>query len=311
MDLSLNEDQTLLVDGLQAIVSDHGEPPQDARHSFAWYDHALDAKLAGNGYLDAVRTPGMGALEAAMVVYEAARAPGAVEVGVSTLVAPHLGLDPGLRPFSVFFAGTDRAVRFLTVAKAALIVLDDDLVLLPLEAGQAVPVESMLAYPYGKLANAPDLEAGARLGAAAREILINWQRVALAAEAGGAMRSAIDFTVDYVRERRLFGKSLGAFQAVQHRLAQCHQIARAAYVLTMKAAWSGDPYDAAVAAAYVQQSIPKVMFDLHQFNGAMGLTNEHLLHFWTYRMRALQGEMGGGEASGRAVAEILWGQPAA
>ena len=39
--------------------------------------------------------------------------------------------------------------------------------------------------------------------------------------------------------------AIGGFQAVQHRLAACHQLARGARLLALKAAWSGDPADAA------------------------------------------------------------------
>jgi hypothetical protein len=54
-----------------------------------------------------------------------------------------------------------------------------------------------------------------------------------------------------------------------------------------------------------------MMFDLHQFNGAMGMTNEYPLHFWTYRLRALQAELGGADAAALAAADLLWPQAAA
>ena len=52
-------------------------------------------------------------------------------------------------------------------------------------------------------------------------------------------------------------------------------------------------YDADVAACYAQQHVKKLVVDLHQFSGAMGVTNEFALHLWTYRLRALQSEGGG------------------
>jgi hypothetical protein len=50
-------------------------------------------------------------------------------------------------------------------------------------------------------------------------------------------------------------------------------------LLALRAAASGNPLDA--AATYAQQPIQKVLFDVHQFNGAMGMTTEHQLHFWS------------------------------
>jgi hypothetical protein len=69
--------------------------------------------------------------------------------------------------------------------------------------------------------------------------------------------------------------------------------ATALQYLSLRAAWSGEAYDADVAACYAQQQVKKFLVDLHQFAGAMGVTNEFLLHFWTYRLRALQSEAGG------------------
>src|SRR5690606_41626408 len=69
-----------------------------------------------------------------------------------------------------------------------------------------------------------------------------------------------------------------SLQAVQHRLAQCYQISRAMYYLCLRAAWGADPQLADVAINYAQQHIHKLVFDLHQFNGGMGVTCEHKLH---------------------------------
>jgi hypothetical protein len=42
----------------------------------------------------------------------------------------------------------------------------------------------------------------------------------------------------------------------------------------------------------------------------MGLTLEFPLHFWTYRLRALAGELGGASAQARATAAAVWGAAA-
>jgi hypothetical protein len=50
-----------------------------------------------------------------------------------------------------------------------------------------------------------------------------------------------------------------------------------------------------------------VTYDCHQFLGAMGMTLEHPLHLWTYRLKALTSELGGRGANALAAAEAIWG----
>jgi hypothetical protein len=84
--------------------------------------------------------------------------------------------------------------------------------------------------------------------------------------------------------------------------------ATALHYLALRAAWSGESYDADVAACYAQQHVKKLLVDLHQFSGAMGITNEFLLHFWTYRLRALQSEAGGVIEAALDVVRERWVQ---
>lgn len=310
MDYSLNEDQAALVEAVQAIVRDRSELPQSARLSYHYFDAQLQRSLSESGFLDAGRE--MGPLEAALVVIEASRAPAVVEVSASALVIPKLLPDEPIEGPIALINGDalDKAQRNLPIARHAVIDMGMDVVLLPVTASDVVPVETILAYPYGRFKAQSKLSSGRRLGKQAVSTLRQWWRVALAAEMAGATQAAVAFTVQYVKERHVFGRPLGAFQAVQHRLAQCHQIANAMYYLALKAAWSGTQEDADLAACYCQQHVQKLMFDLHQFNGAMGVTSEHLLHFFTYRLRALQAEAGGAYGAALAIADSYWGSKA-
>ena len=65
--------------------------------------------------------------------------------------------------------------------------------------------------------------------------------------------------------------------------------------------------DAALAASHAQESATRVAYDLHQMFGAMGMTLEHPLHLWTYRMKALLSELGGRGGQACAVAEECFG----
>ena len=310
MDYQLTEDQAALASAVEAMVRDHAELPQSERLSYHYFDRKLQAKLAEGGFLSAGRE--MGPLEAALVVLEAARIAPVVEIGASALVAPMVAPDEPLDGPIALVDGEllQKAHRNLPIARTALVSVGADVVVLPIAEGEVETVPTIYGYPYGRFASPPDLARGRRIGGAAAT-LRQWSRVALAAEFAGAAESAVAFTVDYVKQRQVFGHPIGVYQAVQHRLAQCHQIALATRYLALKAAWSGEGRDADIAACYAQQHAQKLMFDLHQFNGAMGVTNEHLLHFWTYRLRALQSEAGGVYAAAQSISERLWGAPSA
>jgi len=77
--------------------------------------------------------------------------------------------------------------------------------------------------------------------------------------------------------------------------------------LALQAADSGDAGDAALAAQYAQEAAAGVVYDLHQFLGAMGVTLEHPLHLWTYRLKALLSELGGRSAHAVDAAALIWG----
>jgi hypothetical protein len=311
MDLALSEDQSVLVDSLHSVLSRYRELPSDHRRDRHYYAWDLDAALMNNGFLDAARTPGMGALEAALIVEETATVPVTVEVGASALVAPHVSDAVIPRPIALISGDIHKAQRNLVVAKSALMDAGDDILLIEVDSANVRAVDTIFAYSYGVFDTPPDLAKATRLGSAAVAPFRQWSRVAIAAECAGLMRSAVAFTVDYVKNRQMFGTTLATYQAVQHRLAQCHQYATGVHYLAMKAAWSGDAFDAAQAAGFAQQHIQKLVFDLHQFNGGMGVTNEHKLHFWTYRLRALQAELGGANGAALDTADLLWGPVAA
>jgi alkylation response protein AidB-like acyl-CoA dehydrogenase len=310
MDFQLTEDQAALVSAVHAIVQDHMELPRGARLASHYYDTALQRLLEDNGFLNAGRE--LGALGAALVIDEVARIPAVVEVAATALVVPRLLGEEQLEGPVALLSARALAVghRFLSVARTALIDLGEDIAVVPIAPGDAEPVDSILAYPIGRFTRLPDLTTARRLrgkGAPLRQ----WWRVGLAIEFAGAAQSAVGFTLNYVKQRHVFGHPVGAFQTVQHRLVQCQMVANAGRLLALRAAWSGEAYHADLAACHVQQHVRKLLVDLHQFTGAMGVTNEFLLHFWTYRLRALQAEAGGLGDAALGIARHRWSGTAA
>lgn len=301
MDLSLSSDQDAILGAIDALARPFSSMPTGS-HGFDLVSPELDAALAEGGFLDVAQEPELGPETAAVIVERVARLPYAVEAAASALVRPLLG--PELpRPFCLVEPGQLAGpIRFLAPG-ATVVVVGSDCVT-SFTAGEVEAVESLFAYPMGLLRGEPP--AGQGHNVAPDEVRARW-RVALATEMSGLLAAALESAVTYVSERRQFGRPIAAFQGVRHRLAEAKVKATGLHWLALKAASSGDPADAALAAAYAQTAAGQTTYDLHQFLGAMGMTLEHPLHLWTYRMKALISELGGRAVQSAAAADAIWG----
>jgi len=301
----LSEDQSSVLSALDSILADYKAPPIEPV-PFA-YGAELDAILTESGFLDIAREEGFGPLDAALIVERVARSPLVVEVAASTLVAPVLPIPQGLRPIALHDGALTAPIRFLPQARALVVLRDDHAAIATIDAGQVEEIETMMAYPYGRLVEptALSFERFDDAGLVRRR----W-RIGMAAEAAGCMVSALASVLEHVTTRFAFGRPLGSLQAVQHRLAMASEIAESTRWLAFRAAWSDTEADAAIAAGYAQAHISQFTYDLHQFSGAMGLTLEYPLHFWSYRLRALAGELGGASHQSRSAAAAIWGEAA-
>jgi hypothetical protein len=197
-------------------------------------------------------------------------------------------------------------VRLLPFAKTALILDLDEARLLQIREGDVEAVNSeQIGWPLGRLADAA-IARSLRLGPGTGALLRNWWRVALAAEAAGIMRGALALTVAYVKDRVQFGRPIGSFQTIQHRLAQLTVLVEGVYWLAMEAAFKhAEPCAAAAAATHATKTAPLVFAETHQMHGAMGFTREYPLHLWSMRLPALQRELGGLKSHARATAHEL------
>ena len=305
MQLSLNEDQRQILDFIETLTRPYsGVPLHDT--SFALTSDALDAELVEGGFLDVMAIEELGAATAALVVERLARLPFAVEAALSALVRPLV--DATLpRPICIVEEGQLRKpVRFLQAGGSVIVVGADGVRSFTVEAEhvRSAGDEMLYAYPMAYLNSVP--ADARRHDVSAKDVRRAW-RVALAAEAAGLLAAALHSVTTYVTERQQFGRPLATFQAMRHRLAEDQVVTNGAYWMAVRAASTGDAGDAALAALHVQEAARKVAYDYHQFLGAMGMTLEHPLHLWTYRLKALASELGGRGEQALAAADALWG----
>jgi hypothetical protein len=294
MDFTLTPDEDALVSAIDKLASQFESKPTEF-HGFALVGRDLERELDEGQYFDIALVPELGPLCAALAVERLARLPFTAEIALSMLVRPQLEAE---RPLAVIENG--RPGRFVATAKTILLV-DGDRIAIARPPPQAVePVESLFAYPMGRLKYAVP---STLLDARAAQNVRKWMRVALAAEASGLLHAAIASAVEHLSLRKQFGRPLGTFQALRHRMAECTVLAGGVRWLALKAAGTADPGDAALAALHAQESATRIVYDVHQMFAAMGMTLEHPLHLWTYRLKALLSELGGRVGQANAVAQ--------
>ena len=115
--------------------------------------------------------------------------------------------------------------------------------------------------------------------------------VAVAAELTGTAQRALEMAVDYARERKQFGRAIGAYQAVSHRCAQMLLETEGARSASYYAAWCADaepqtlPLAACMAKAYASDAGWRVCTSALQVHGGIGFTWEHDLHFLLKRAK--------------------------
>jgi alkylation response protein AidB-like acyl-CoA dehydrogenase len=108
--------------------------------------------------------------------------------------------------------------------------------------------------------------------------------IALAAEQAGAAGRALEITVAYTKTRVQFGRPVGSFQALQHRMADLHVLVQSAASLSRaaaEAAGRGEPdlgLRAAAAKAYCSEALRAVAAEMLQLHGAIAMTWEHEAH---------------------------------
>ncbi|MFI1566374.1 acyl-CoA dehydrogenase family protein [Streptomyces sp. NPDC020490] len=107
----------------------------------------------------------------------------------------------------------------------------------------------------------------------------------LACEAVGAADRALERTVEYVKRREQFGRAIGSFQAVKHRLADVYVQVQAARSAAYYAAWAAAHGERAGALALAQalEALRAAAADGIQLHGGIGFTWEDDAHLYFKR----------------------------
>jgi alkylation response protein AidB-like acyl-CoA dehydrogenase len=141
--------------------------------------------------------------------------------------------------------------------------------------------------------------------------------VALSAELVGIGQRALDLAVAHAKEREQFGRPIGAYQAVSHRLVAMLWDVEEARSLTYYAAWVADAEPesltlaASMAKARASDAATSITHDAIQTLGGIGFTWEHDIHFFLKRARVGAEMLGSARANRERVADLIGlGEPA-
>jgi alkylation response protein AidB-like acyl-CoA dehydrogenase len=129
--------------------------------------------------------------------------------------------------------------------------------------------------------------------------------LATAAQLVGAAEALLNEAVDYAKQRTQFGRVIGSYQAIKHKLADVHIAIELARPLVYGAALSLEPRDVSAAKAAASEAGLLAARASLQTHGAIGFTQEHDLSLWLLRVQALRSAWGDPEAHRRRVLEAL------
>ncbi|SKB06151.1 acyl-CoA dehydrogenase family protein [Aeromicrobium choanae] len=327
MDVRLAPEQVALRQTARKLVAGHGP------HSVADLDDGdraarLDAAVAAAGWRE-LRDVGEGNLplasgvEVAIVAEELGR--GAADVafigpvlaadlarraGRPELAGTTIALSPDLRRLG-HATGTDAEGDLVAVdatSSTAALVLRDGAGGIGLEQCPLRPpvarTDLTRAVAGVDLSRASVLEGTQALSP---DDLAAWSALALAALSAdlvGVMRGAVELARDYATVREQYGSPIGAFQSVQHLIADAHVATEGAYSLTLHAAWAADalePSAALLAAreakAYASRAARSVCETAIQVHGGIGNTWECMAHVYLRRALHSSDILGGADAS--------------
>ena len=135
--------------------------------------------------------------------------------------------------------------------------------------------------------------------------------LATAAQLVGAGQMMLEMSVDYAKQRTQFGRPIGSYQAIKHKLADVHIAVELARPLVFGAALSlaedsaHTARDVSAAKAAASDAALLAARTALQTHGAIGYTAEHDLSHWLLRVQALHSAWGDPTSHRRRVLETL------
>ncbi|MGK8521774.1 acyl-CoA dehydrogenase family protein [Nocardia asteroides] len=202
--------------------------------------------------------------------------------------------EPGVRAANAALTGTAHYVldgmaadTFVVVTPTGLFELEPTAPGVTRRRVPAMDPTRALAEVTFDGAAARRLGSGDPAAAIARLREVAW--AALAAEQVGAADRCLEMTVDYAKSRVQFGRVVGSFQALKHRMADMYVLlesARSASVAATAAVAANSPSaaeDVWVARVHCSEALTAIAAETIQLHGGIAITWEHDAHLFFKR----------------------------
>ena len=140
---------------------------------------------------------------------------------------------------------------------------------------------------------------------------LEWATAALCAEMVGGVQKVLETSTEYAKTRHQFGKPIGIYQAVSHKIADMLVLSESGRSATYYAAWAVDAdapdrsLASSMAKAYVSDAYRKVAGDGIQVHGGIGFTWEHDMHLYFKRAKSSEVTLGDATYHRELVAQAL------
>ncbi len=216
---------------------------------------------------------------------------------------------------AVRLTGGPGPTLFAPSSDLAVVLGDDAVYLVDLEAsGRPDPLPAMdRTRELGEMVfeATPAWRIG---GADAASRLLDRAATACSAEMLGAADHVLAMTVQYAKDRIQFGKPIGSFQAIKHKLADALVDVEGMRSTAYYAAWCAAADDrerslaASMAKSWCSDASRRVMAAGLQVHGGIGFTWEHDMHLFVKRAQLDQVSFGDGAFHRDRIAEILQGR---
>ncbi|MGV0874629.1 acyl-CoA dehydrogenase IpdE2 [Mycolicibacterium sp. XJ879] len=290
----MTEERQLLRQTVAALIDKHAAPAavRDAMASERGYDETLWQLLCEQVGAAALVVPeelggAGGELADAAVVLE--------ELGKALVPTPLLGttlaelaLLAADEPDTAALEGLTEGTRLGAVVFDADYVINGDVADVVIAADgerltrwtdfSAEHVETMdLTRRLARIQPRDTADVGADPG------LADTAAILLAAEQIGAASRCLDLTVQYTKERVQFGRPIGSFQALKHRMADLYVTVQSARAVVDEAISAPSATSAALARVTASEGFSKVAAEAVQMHGGIAITWEHDIQLYFKR----------------------------